>query len=187
MRAYEHVKQALALASEPRQPLVLLASHRLFGELDTESGDYERAEAHFDAALRLADLCTAPYERALTLLARASLCEACKDRTAALALLGEARTIFRRLDATPALDRTNACLARLHATLSPHAPYPDGLTAREIDVLRRIAEGMSNREIASTLFISGRTVNRHIENIYRKIGAHGKADATAYAFRHRLT
>jgi DNA-binding NarL/FixJ family response regulator len=56
-----------------------------------------------------------------------------------------------------------------------------------VEVLRLIAMGMSNREIAITLSVSVRTVNRHIENLYRKIGAHGRADATAYAFRHRLS
>jgi DNA-binding CsgD family transcriptional regulator len=52
--------------------------------------------------------------------------------------------------------------------------------------LRLVAAGQSNREIAATLFISIRTVNRHIENLYRKIGAHGRADATTYAVHHQL-
>jgi DNA-binding NarL/FixJ family response regulator len=60
------------------------------------------------------------------------------------------------------------------------------LTAREVEVLRLIAAGMSNREMAVALCRSERTVERHLENIYRKIGAHSKADATAFAFRHHL-
>jgi DNA-binding NarL/FixJ family response regulator len=60
------------------------------------------------------------------------------------------------------------------------------LTPREIDVLRLIAGGRSNRQIADDLVISERTVVRHIANIYAKVGAHGRADATAYAFRHRM-
>jgi pimeloyl-ACP methyl ester carboxylesterase/DNA-binding CsgD family transcriptional regulator len=62
----------------------------------------------------------------------------------------------------------------------------DGLTPRELQVLRLIARGRSNREIAGDLALAERTVARHITNIYTKIGAHGKADATAYAFRHNL-
>jgi pimeloyl-ACP methyl ester carboxylesterase/DNA-binding CsgD family transcriptional regulator len=65
--------------------------------------------------------------------------------------------------------------------------YPDGLTHREVDVLRLIAAGRSNAEISNELVLSMRTVARHITNIYGKIGARGKADATAYAIRHHLT
>jgi non-specific serine/threonine protein kinase len=61
------------------------------------------------------------------------------------------------------------------------------LTARELEVLRLVASGRSNREIAEELVLSVRTVERHVTNLYAKIGARGKADATAYAFRHRLT
>ncbi len=67
----------------------------------------------------------------------------------------------------------------------PH-PSVELLSARELDVLRLIAAGRSNREIAAALDISVRTVNRHITNLYTKVGARGKADATAYALRHRL-
>jgi non-specific serine/threonine protein kinase len=64
---------------------------------------------------------------------------------------------------------------------------PDGLTARELEVLRLVASGRSNREIADELVLSVRTIERHVTNLYAKIGARGKADATAYAFRHGLT
>lgn len=63
---------------------------------------------------------------------------------------------------------------------------PGGLTAREAEVLGLIAAGGSNREIADTLVVSVRTVEHHIANIYRKIDARGRADATAYAIRHGL-
>jgi predicted ATPase/DNA-binding CsgD family transcriptional regulator len=63
----------------------------------------------------------------------------------------------------------------------------DELTPRELEVLRLVAAGHSNRQIANELILSVRTVERHINNLYAKIGARGKADATAYAFRHGLT
>lgn len=63
---------------------------------------------------------------------------------------------------------------------------PDGLTPREVQVLRLIAAGRSNREIAEDLLVSERTVARHVTNIYVKIEVHSKAEATAYAFRHDL-
>jgi pimeloyl-ACP methyl ester carboxylesterase/DNA-binding CsgD family transcriptional regulator len=61
------------------------------------------------------------------------------------------------------------------------------LTAREVQVLRLLAGGETNREIAARLYLSLRTVERHIANIYAKIGARGRADATAYALRNSLT
>lgn len=60
------------------------------------------------------------------------------------------------------------------------------LTARELDVLRLIAAGRSNRQMAAELVLSERTVVRHIANIYAKIGAHGRAEATAYALRRDI-
>jgi pimeloyl-ACP methyl ester carboxylesterase/DNA-binding CsgD family transcriptional regulator len=64
--------------------------------------------------------------------------------------------------------------------------YPDSLTAREAEVLRRLAGGKTNNEIANELHVSVRTVERHIANIYAKIGARGRANATAYALTHNL-
>ena len=70
--------------------------------------------------------------------------------------------------------------------LKPGAPYPDGLTAREVEVLRLLAGGYTNSEIARELFLSVRTVERHIGNIYGKINARGRAHATAYALTRNL-
>ncbi len=72
------------------------------------------------------------------------------------------------------------------ATMTHTGPPPAGLTVREIEVLRLIAAGMSNREIATRLYLSVRTAERHIANIYKKIKAHSKAEATAFAFNNGL-
>jgi len=75
-------------------------------------------------------------------------------------------------------------------TLNPpgaEACIPGDLTMREVEVLRLIAGGRTNSEIAGELVLSIRTVARHVTNIYGKIGARGRADATAYAIRHRLS
>jgi DNA-binding NarL/FixJ family response regulator len=63
---------------------------------------------------------------------------------------------------------------------------PDGLTAREAEVLRLLARGLANKEIAAQLFVSVATVERHLANAYAKIGARGRAQATAYAIKHGL-
>jgi pimeloyl-ACP methyl ester carboxylesterase/DNA-binding CsgD family transcriptional regulator len=65
-------------------------------------------------------------------------------------------------------------------------PRPAGLTARELDVLRRLAAGDTNAQIADRLGIAVHTVERHAANLYRKIGARGRTDAAAYALRHGL-
>jgi len=77
--------------------------------------------------------------------------------------------------------------ARRGATgVSAAPPGPAGLTCREMEVLRLLAAGHSTRQIAQALFLSPRTVQRHVANAYLKIGAHNKADATAYATAHGL-
>jgi DNA-binding CsgD family transcriptional regulator len=185
--AYASATCALQHATAPRQPLALLAAHRLLGELDTAARRFDDAAAHLADALMLADACAAPYERALTLLAQAELRAASGSRADAMALLDEVRAICTPLGAQPALARADALAASFAAVAAPAPGYPDGMTAREGEVLRLIAAGMSNREMAQRLSVSVRTIERHIENLYRKIGTRSKADATAYAFRHDLT
>jgi DNA-binding NarL/FixJ family response regulator len=60
------------------------------------------------------------------------------------------------------------------------------LTSRELEVLRFIAAGQDNQQIADELYLSVRTVERHINSLYRKIGARGRTDATAYAARQGI-
>jgi DNA-binding CsgD family transcriptional regulator len=83
-------------------------------------------------------------------------------------------------DAQALRDKLTRLSARVGAAPS------DRLTARETEVLRLLASGRTTHEIAADLVLSAFTVERHITNIYRKIGARGRADATAYAFSHRL-
>ena len=70
--------------------------------------------------------------------------------------------------------------------LDSAAGRPHGLSRRELDVLRLVATGKSNREIAAALVISEHTVARHLQNIYAKLGLSSRAAATAFAFEHDL-
>src|SRR5215471_13430623 len=72
------------------------------------------------------------------------------------------------------------------AARGPAMAPPDGLSRRELEVLRLVAAGESNSQIARRLGLSTHTVERHVANLYRKIGARGRADATAYALRNGL-
>lgn len=184
--ARRYAERALAHAIAPRQPLALLAAHRLLGELDTMVGCLADAAAHLDAALALADACAAPYERALTLLAIAELRAAERRPDEAAATLDRARAILEPLEARPALGRAAALAADFAAEPAAPAPFPGRLSRREAEVLRLLAAGQSNGQIAQALFLSPRTVQRHVANVYLKIGAHCRADAVAYALRHAL-
>jgi ATP/maltotriose-dependent transcriptional regulator MalT len=185
-QARVHAERALAHASEPRQPLALLAAHRLLGELDTDAGRSDDAAHHLDAALALADACQAPWERALTLIALADLRAATDAPDDARALLDEAQAICAPLGAQPALAR----IAALHAQLDapPAAPaYPAGLSAREVEVLRLVAQGLTDAEVAEHLFLSPRTVGQHLRSVYNKLGVSSRAAATRFAVEHGLT
>ena len=71
-------------------------------------------------------------------------------------------------------------------TVLPPLAYPDGLTAREVDVLRLVAQGMTDAQVAERLVISPRTVNTHLTSIYGKIGVSSRSEATRYALEQRL-
>ncbi len=185
--ALRHAEQALAEASAPRQPLMLLTAQRLLGALATEAGRFAAATAHLEASLALADACDAPYERALTLLAMAELALTTGDGAAAQRLITEARARCTPLGTQPTLARAEHIAQHLATRRDVPVTHPAGLSAREGEVLRLIAAGRSNTEIAAALSLSVRTIERHVENLYRKINVHGRADATAYAFRHHLT
>ena len=70
--------------------------------------------------------------------------------------------------------------------MTANGAAPDGLTARELEVLRLVATGASNRRIAETLFLSEKTVARHVANIFGKTGVSSRAAATAYAHARDL-
>ena len=112
-QAHEHAERALAHATEPRQPLALLAAHRLLGELDTDAGRHEYAARYLAESLDIADACQAPYERALTLLAMAALRAAQGASDEAHRLLDEVKSICAPLGAKPTLARADGLAARL--------------------------------------------------------------------------
>jgi DNA-binding NarL/FixJ family response regulator len=118
----------------------------------------------------------APYEVARSRELIAHACSALGDEEATALELDAVRELFERLGAAPDLARVSPV----------GAGESHGLSPRELEVLRHVASGESNREIAAALVISEHTVARHLQNIYGKLAVSSRAAATAFAFEHDL-
>lgn len=182
--AQVHAETSLRQASNPRQPRTMLVANRFLGALATHKRRFSESAEHLAQALDLAQQCQAPFERALTLLELVELRLKQGRLQQARLSLNEAQEICLPLEAAPALAYIDVLARRIEASAGV---YPDGLTPREVDVLRLIAAGKSNREMAEHLFLSVRTIERHVANIYTKIDAHNRNEAVAYADRHGLS
>ena len=122
----------------------------------------------------------APYESARVRELLGLACRELGDNEAAGMELEAARAGFARLGAATDLARVGT-LAEIASAVTPH-----GLTRRELEVLRRISAGRSNKAIAAELVLSVRTVDRHVSNIYAKLGVSSRAAATSFAHEHQL-
>jgi DNA-binding CsgD family transcriptional regulator len=122
----------------------------------------------------------APYEGARVRALMGQACRDLGDEDGAQLELDAARWVFQQLGAAPDL-------ARVEALLRPaRDAAPGGLTIRELQVLQLVSTGRTNRAIAAELFLSEKTVARHISNIFTKLGLSSRAAATAYAYEHDL-
>lgn len=122
----------------------------------------------------------APYETARVRLQMARACSQLGDQDTAVMELDAARQIFEQLSAAPALEQVRELTGRATSR------SVGGLTPREVEVLRLVATGATNREIADSLVISEKTVARHVSNIFTKLSLSSRAAATAYAYEHDL-
>jgi DNA-binding NarL/FixJ family response regulator len=120
-----------------------------------------------------------PYEAARTQVLVGRALRGLGDEESAVAELETAARAFASLGATPAAQDVERMLTPGH--------LPGGLTAREVEVLRLVASGRSNQEIAAVLFLSEKTVARHLSNIFTKLDVSSRTAAAAYAFDRGLT
>jgi DNA-binding CsgD family transcriptional regulator/tetratricopeptide (TPR) repeat protein len=156
------------------------AADRYLGMLAATFGDTDSAIRHFEAALHLNRqmgastwLAHTAYEYGRVLLGQ-------KDSDRGEQLLAEA-ALLAETAGMPTL------LARVRALTSTSiSPLPDGLSGRELEVLRLMARGRSNREIGAALFISEHTAANHVRSILRKTVCANRTEATAYAYRRGL-
>ena len=146
-------------------------------QVDLLSGEPEAALHKARESRRLWNALGSPYEaaRARVLVARAM--RELGDEDSATAELAIARNSFAALDVAPGVQGIDKLEGRVR---------PAGLTERELEVLRLVAEGRSNPDIARVLVLSHKTVERHLSNIFTKLDVPSRTAAAAYAHEHGL-
>lgn len=161
------------------------AADRYLGLLAATLGEHDRAVEHFEQALAINREMGATtwvahtlygYGRTLQMRGRR------EDAPRASALLSEAASLAEQIGLPSLLASAQALGARTDLAPTP----PDELSWREVDVLRLVALGRSNREIGEELAISGHTVANHVRSILRKTGVANRTEAAGYAYRHAL-
>lgn len=167
--AEDYDTPALRAAADHAQGSVLLAEGDARSALRSLRGAWE--------TWRELDM---PYEAARTRTLIALCCRALGDEGSAIVELDAAGRVLAALGAARDLTRVES-LARKQPDAAPH-----GLTARELQVLRLLATGKTNHGIATDLVVADKTVDRHVTDIFAKLGVSSRAAATAYAYKHRL-
>ncbi|MEP6661409.1 MAG: response regulator transcription factor [Acidimicrobiales bacterium] len=167
-----------AIAAELNADFLRAASAHCEGAVLLGEGDARGASAALHHACTAWRALDAPYELARARVLFGLACRSVGDADTAKMELDAACRAFKQLGALPDLARAEE--------LSGIAPIAGGLTKREVEVLALVAGGKTNRAIADTLFISEKTVARHVSNIFTKLGLSSRSAATAYAYEHKL-
>jgi DNA-binding NarL/FixJ family response regulator len=168
------------IAADFGAPLMDAVSDHAVGAVLLAEGDPAHAlEALRRACTRLQEL-DAPYDAARVRVHLGFTYRALGDDDTAEMELDAARSVFERLGAAHDLARVE------ELTGSSASQTAGGLTPREVEVLRLVATGETNRAIATELFLSEKTVARHVSNIFTKLGVSSRSAATAYAYQHDL-
>jgi predicted ATPase/DNA-binding CsgD family transcriptional regulator len=184
------LEESLALFSEIRNKEGRARALILMGELRSKQGKNTEARLLIEESLSLLrEVGSRQFiAQALLLLARTSALQG--DKQTARTSYKESLAIMRDLKIEEGIASSLKGLSSLDASeehIKERQPsYPDGLTAREAEVLRLVASGLTNAQIAEQLVISTRTVNAHMRSIYNKIEISSRAAAMRYAIDHHL-
>ncbi len=160
-------------------PMLSATIARLDGELRLAEGAPGEALPLLRRAESIWRELDAPYDAARVRAALGDVLGRLGDADSATLEFDAALRTFRELGAAPDVERVERLAGR-------PAGHPGGLSDREVEVLRRVAAGDTNRSIAAALGISERTVDRHVSNIFAKLGVSSRAAATAFAVEHDL-
>jgi DNA-binding CsgD family transcriptional regulator len=150
----------------------LAAAGRCSGLLAAARGEIDIALGAFDRALIAHERVSMPFEHARTLLALGSVQRRARKRSAAREVLGRALSTFEELGAALWAEKAQAELAGI----AGRAPSGWGLTATEYRVAELVAAGLTNREAAARLFLTQKTVEFHLRNVYRKLGVRSRTE-----------
>jgi DNA-binding CsgD family transcriptional regulator len=168
------------IAAQLAAPFLRAMSAHATGAVLLAEGDARGAIDVLREAWALWQELEVPYEAARVRVLLALSRRALGDEDSARVELDAARCVFQELGAEPDRARAGALLRKGGAATAGR------LTAREVQVLRLVAAGKTNRAIAAELHISEKTVARHVANIFTKLGLSTRSAATAYAYRHDL-
>jgi len=181
------------IATNTRNPEALAALAHALGECALLDGDAPQATHHFTHALDLLSRLEMPFARAQTQVRAGVALAAAGERAAAVERLADAYRIARKLGARPLATSAAQELAALGEPVERRLGRraagqleQGGLSRRELEVLRLISVGRTNREIAHDLFLSPRTVEMYVSNILAKLGCRSRTEATHEAHKRRL-
>jgi DNA-binding CsgD family transcriptional regulator len=164
------------IAGQVGTPFLAAASAHAAGAMALAADDLPAASAALRQACEIWRDLGVPYEHAQSCQLLAAVCDRRGDREGHRLERDAARTLLERLGLSPVTARDHAAAPRAAGALSD----------RELQVLRLLAEGRTNRAIGEALFISEKTVARHVSNIFDKVGVSSRSSATAWAFQHNV-
>ncbi|MDQ1478843.1 MAG: hypothetical protein QOE62_4072, partial [Actinomycetota bacterium] len=176
--AVSALEELESIASDFASPALNAAALSTRGRIQLASNDRSACATLRESAERWQEL-GVPHEVATARMLQGAACRHAGDRDGAATSFEAARAIFEQLGA--ALD-----LRDLSDITGANLQLPAGLSQREVEVLRLVAAGMTNKQIAAELFLSEKTIARHLSNIFTKIEVASRSAATAFAFEHHI-
>jgi len=178
--AHRAANELCDIAGDFDAPYLHAMSSLCLGAVYLVKENVRLALEHLQKALKLWNSLHLPYESACARELKGLAYRKMNDKDNSDAELAAAKWVFEQLKAIPDMERVNRLLTgkRSHET--------HGLTLRELQVLSLVATGKTNKFIASELFISERTVDRHVSNIFNKLGVSSRVEATAFALKNKM-
>jgi ATP/maltotriose-dependent transcriptional regulator MalT len=178
--ALEATKELCGIANEFDAPYLYAMSSYCQGAVLLAKGSVQLALVHSHKALKFWNTLHLPYESAHARELIGLIYRELNDKDNSDVELAAAKWVFEQLKAMPDLKRINPLLNKKRH-YETH-----GLTLRELQVLRQVVSGKTNKFVAGELFISERTVDRHVSNIFNKLGVSSRVEATVFALRNKM-